>query len=198
MGSFRIRFRKLLLSAWVCTSVSVAMALSGLSQEPLSKQEEDFCVVAALLQEAPSKEEKYFKAHYEKHEYRIPMRDGVNLFTSVYEPRDSAQQHPILLTRTPYSVAPYGPDAYASMGDLSFRFVEAGYIFVAQDVRGRYYSEGKFVHMTPEKDQHGRPISMKALTPTIRSTGWSRIFLTTTGEWVCGGSLILDFSLPSE
>ena len=61
------------------------MALSGLSQEPLSKQEEDFCVVAALLQEAPSKEEKYFKAHYEKHEYRIPMRDGVNLFTSVYE-----------------------------------------------------------------------------------------------------------------
>lgn len=128
-------------------------------------------MVAALLQEAPSKEEKYFKAHYEKHEYRIPMRDGVNLFTSVYEPRDSAQQHPILLTRTPYSVAPYGPDAYASMGDLSFRFVEAGYIFVAQDVRGRYYSEGKFVHMTPEKDQHG-PSDIDESTDTYDTIDW--------------------------
>ena len=53
------------------------------------------------------------QAHYEKHEYQIPMRDGVKLFTSVYAPRDTSRDYPILLERTPYGVAPYGPDAYA-------------------------------------------------------------------------------------
>src|SRR5579863_1527878 len=152
-SSRRIRFHNLLL-AGVCSLLSLATALSGLSQESTSIQDDDFCVAAALSQRPSLKEEEYFKANYEKHEYRIPMRDGVKLFTAVYTPRDNAQRHPILLTRTPYSVAPYGPDAYAPMGDLSFRFVEAEYIFVEQDVRGRYHSDGKFVHMTPEKDHH--------------------------------------------
>lgn len=52
------------------------------------------------------------KAHYEKHEYQIAMRDGVKLFTAVYVPRDNSEDHPILLSRTPYSVGPYGADAY--------------------------------------------------------------------------------------
>ena len=52
------------------------------------------------------------KEHYQKYEYQIPMRDGVKLFTSVYVPRDSAATWPILLSRTPYSAAPYGVEAY--------------------------------------------------------------------------------------
>ena len=56
----------------------------------------------------------YIKAHYTKYEYRIPMRDGVRLFTSVYVPKDTSQRYPILLSRTPYSVQPYGVDAYKS------------------------------------------------------------------------------------
>src|SRR5579875_3562810 len=44
------------------------------------------------------------QASYTKHEYRIPMRDGVHLFTAVYAPKDTSQKYPILLTRTPYSV----------------------------------------------------------------------------------------------
>ncbi len=52
------------------------------------------------------------RAHYQKYEFRIPMRDGVRLFTAVYVPKDTQEKYPILLTRTPYGVAPYGPDAY--------------------------------------------------------------------------------------
>src|SRR5262245_4845948 len=52
------------------------------------------------------------KAHYSKLEVRIPMRDGAKLFTSIYVPRDTATDHPILMDRTPYGVAPYGPEAY--------------------------------------------------------------------------------------
>ena len=92
------------------------------------------------------------RAHYEKREYTIPMRDGVKLFTSVYTPRDRSRNYPLLLNRTPYSVAPYGADAYARSLGPAARFAEADYIFVSQDVRGRNHSEGHFVHMTPQKD----------------------------------------------
>src|SRR5208283_827644 len=52
----------------------------------------------------------YIREHYTKYEYKIPMRDGVKLFTTLYEPKDNAQPYPILMTRTPYSVKPYGED----------------------------------------------------------------------------------------
>jgi len=89
----------------------------------------------------------YVKEHYTKYEYKIPMRDGVKLFTSVYVPKDHSRTYPILLTRTPYSVRPYGVDQYR--GDLgpSPRFARAGYVFVYQDVRGRWMSEGDFEHV---------------------------------------------------
>src|SRR5215469_16023644 len=89
---------------------------------------------------------------YTKHEYRIQMRDGVHLFTSVYVPKDTSKTYPMLMTRTPYSVAPYGPDAYPRRLGPSPEFQKAGYIFVYQDVRGRYMSEGKFVEMRPHID----------------------------------------------
>ncbi len=92
------------------------------------------------------------KAHYTKYEYRVPMRDGVRLFTSVYVPKDTSQKYPFLMTRTPYSVAPYGEDQYRPRLGPSEAFDRAGYIFVYQDVRGRYQSEGKFVEMRPHID----------------------------------------------
>src|ERR1700727_295320 len=52
----------------------------------------------------------YVKANYTKYEYQIPMRDGIKLFTSVYVPKDDSKKYPILMKRTPYSVAPYGVD----------------------------------------------------------------------------------------
>ena len=55
------------------------------------------------------------RERYTKYEYRIPMRDGVRLFTSVLAPKDSSTTYPILLTRTPFGVSPYGPDEYGEM-----------------------------------------------------------------------------------
>ena len=92
------------------------------------------------------------RAHYEKHEYHVRMRDGVTLFTTVYAPRDTSRNYPFLVTRTCYSVAPYGAEAYRTSLGPSTSLAEAGYIFVYQDVRGRYGSEGKWVEMTPHID----------------------------------------------
>ena len=86
---------------------------------------------------------------YTKTEYRIPMRDGVHLFTVVYAPRQNARRYPILMTRTPYGVGPYGSNAYPGSLGPSPRFADEGFIFVYQDVRGRFMSEGTFVNMTP-------------------------------------------------
>ena len=103
--------------------------------------------------QARPQEEFNVREHYTKYEYRIPMRDGVHLFTSVYVPKDTSVAYPFLVDRTPYSVAPYGEDQYGSTLGPSGAFERAGYIFVYQDVRGRYMSEGKFVEMRPHIDE---------------------------------------------
>jgi putative CocE/NonD family hydrolase len=109
---------------------------------------------AVGAQESPKEEkEDYVKAHYTKFEYRIPMRDGKRLFTSVYVPKDASQPYPILMDRTPYNVAPYGEDQYKKHLGPSDEFEKAGYVFVYQDVRGRYMSEGEFVEMRPHIDE---------------------------------------------
>ncbi|MFQ5742329.1 MAG: CocE/NonD family hydrolase [Acidobacteriota bacterium] len=89
------------------------------------------------------------RAHYVKSEYMVPMRDGVNLFTIVYSPSDSSRKYPILLLRTPYSIAPYGADNYRTLLGPSVEFDRDGYIFVYQDVRGKFRSEGEFQVIKP-------------------------------------------------
>ncbi len=93
----------------------------------------------------------YIKANYTKYEHYISMRDGKRLFTSVYVPKDETQQWPILFDRTPYSVAPYGEDLYRPTLGPSELFAKDKFIFVYQDVRGRYLSEGEFVNMRPQQ-----------------------------------------------
>lgn len=92
---------------------------------------------------------EYIKANYTKYEFRVPMRDGVRLFTSVYVPKDDSKTYPVLLTRTPYSCAPYGADKYPEALRPGERYVKSGYIFVQQDVRGRWMSGGEFVNVRP-------------------------------------------------
>ncbi len=89
------------------------------------------------------------KNAYTKTESPIAMRDGVKLFTTIYAPRDASKPYPILLTRTPYSVAPYGPDKFKDSLGPSPLFTKEGFIFVYQDVRGRFMSEGEFVNVRP-------------------------------------------------
>lgn len=94
--------------------------------------------------------EAYIRANFTKYEYQIPMRDGVKLFTSVYIPIDDTQKYPIMMQRTPYRVAPYGADKYKAKLGPSEAFEQEGFIFVFQDVRGKFRSEGEFVNMRPQ------------------------------------------------
>jgi putative CocE/NonD family hydrolase len=89
------------------------------------------------------------KEHYTKYEHYIPMRDGKKLFTSIYVPKDNSRSYPFLLQRTPYSVAPYGVDQFRTRLGPTEAFERSGYVFVMQDVRGRYLSEGSFIEMRP-------------------------------------------------
>jgi len=114
----------------------------------------------------------YVKAIYQKFEYQIPMRDGKKLFTSVYVPKDQSKKYPVMMDRTPYSVAPYGLDQYKrSLGPSSF-FLHDGYIFVYQDVRGRWMSEGIYEEMTPEKDTHPTNNDVDEGTDTYDTIDW--------------------------
>jgi putative CocE/NonD family hydrolase len=95
----------------------------------------------------------YTMQNYEKLEYTIPMRDGKKLFTQVYSPIDSTQQYPIILFRTPYSVLPYGEEKlnYRTVLGPTMAFTKEGFIFVYQDVRGKFMSEGEYVDVRPHK-----------------------------------------------
>lgn len=91
----------------------------------------------------------YVREHYEKTEQLIPMRDGTKLFTAIYTPKDQTKKYPVLLNRTPYTVAPYGADEYKkSLGNFPAEMRE-GFIFVYQDVRGKWMSEGEFEDVRP-------------------------------------------------
>jgi putative CocE/NonD family hydrolase len=131
-----------------------------------------FPLLIALGATAPAAEPAFnITAHYTKYEYRIPMRDGVRLFTAVYVPKDASQKWPILMARTPYGVDPYGPGKYPNhLGPP--KFAEDGFIFVYQDVRGRFMSEGEFVEMRPEKDHPDGPKDVDESTDTYDTIEW--------------------------
>ncbi|MFB9843279.1 CocE/NonD family hydrolase [Mucilaginibacter ginsenosidivorans] len=115
---------------------------------------------------------EYVKANYTKYEYQIPMRDGKKLFTSVYVPKDQSKKYPIMMDRTPYSVAPYGADRYKGSLGPSSLFLHDGFIFVYQDVRGRWMSEGTFEEMTPEKEVHKTKNDVDEGTDTYDTIDW--------------------------
>ena len=121
------------IKSWFLLFIVVAVSLSGMAQIPTPVQ--------------PSADR--VRERYTKFEFQVPMRDGVRLFTSVYVPKDTSRTYPFLLTRTPYSVAPYGIDSYRSSLGPSEHFEREGFIFVYQDARGRYMSEGEFQQVRP-------------------------------------------------
>ena len=114
-------------------------------------------VSAQQLPGVASEDAQYIRENFTKLERLIPMRDGKKLFTSIYVPKDRSRKYPILLSRTPYSVAPYGEDKYKTSLGPSSLFIREGYIFVYQDVRGRWMSEGEFTDVRPYiKDKKGK------------------------------------------
>ena len=120
-----------------------------------------FCVgVSCAIAQGPPPDD-FVQKHYAKHEYRIPMRDGIKLYAAVYTPlpgvfsgpNQDAGPYPFLVTRTPYGCAPYGEDKLSPSIGVSRELLESGYIFVCEDVRGRYESEGVFQEMSPHIDK---------------------------------------------
>jgi len=97
------------------------------------------------------------KANYVKREVYIPMRDGVKLFTIIYSPRATTERYPMLMTRTAYGIGPYGPDSYRAVLGPNNEFAKEGYIFVYQDTRGKFKSEGEFIHHVPIVKGSSRP-----------------------------------------
>lgn len=122
----------------MCDCVRVTMLLTAI-----------WCGSFVSLFAQDAERESYLRLHYDKREEMIPMRDGVKLFTAIYTPKDTTKTYPIIIKRTPYGSGPYGVNKYPTGLSPSWHFVEAGYIFVHQDVRGRFMSEGTFQQVTP-------------------------------------------------
>ncbi|MUH36501.1 CocE/NonD family hydrolase [Zobellia amurskyensis] len=106
-----------------------------------------FIFMGALTLHAQNADSLYFRQHYDLKEYRIPMRDGAELFTAIYTPKDKSKDYPILLNRTCYNASKYSNFNYSSYP--SKYLIEDGYILAFQDVRGRYMSDGEFDNMRP-------------------------------------------------
>src|SRR3954471_17806207 len=111
------------------------------------------------------------RATYTKFEYMVPMRDGARLFTAVYAPKDVSRPYPFLITRTPYNIAPYGIDRYKDALGPSEHFQKEGFIFVYQDARGRYMSEGEFQQVRPLNPRKG-PKDVDESTDTYDTIDW--------------------------
>ena len=118
-------------------------------------------VLSLAAYRAPSAEQPaetnaiWLAEHYTKYEHRIPMRDGVRLFTRVYVPKDDSEAWPVMLTRTPYALKPYGTDNYTDPSGSFRTLATNNFILVTQDVRGRYGSEGDYVHVRPFNPNKG-------------------------------------------
>ncbi|MHB8638976.1 MAG: CocE/NonD family hydrolase [Candidatus Acidiferrales bacterium] len=107
---------------------------------------------------------------FSKMDVMIPMRDGVHLHTEIYVPKNSNGPLPFLITRTPYGT---NDDAkgYSRIFNIYQEMIPEGYIFVMQDIRGRYKSEGKFVMQRPPRDRRD-PKSIDEGTDTYDTIDW--------------------------
>lgn len=108
-----------------------------------------FSSIFYLVAQVAPNDTTYVKNSYTKKEVYIEMRDGKKLFTTIYQPIDQRKDYPILMIRTPYSVAPYGKDNFKVPLGPNREYMYEGYVFVYQDVRGKYMSEGDFIANRP-------------------------------------------------
>ena len=105
-------------------------------------------------------------------EVMIPMRDGISLYTAIYEPKNNQEKHPILMNRTPYSCAPYGEKFRSSLRGALKNYVDNNYILVFQDVRGRHKSEGEFVQVRPLNKNKKKKNDIDEGTDTYDTIEW--------------------------
>ncbi|HEX3988624.1 MAG TPA: CocE/NonD family hydrolase, partial [Verrucomicrobiae bacterium] len=112
------------------------------------------------------------RSNYTKQEFHVRMRDGVTLFTEVFSPKDMRKTYPILLLRTPYSVSPYGAKEFPKSLGPADALAQDGFIYVNQDVRGRYLSEGEFIDVQPHKEHLNGATDTDPSTDTYDTVDW--------------------------
>ena len=124
------------------------------------------CVVSVLHAQQPAA--KYDPSTYEHSSADIAMRDGVKLHVEIFYPRNATEPLPFLFQRTPYGVGESARVIPVVYKDLA----EDGYIFVFQDIRGRYKSEGTFVMQRPPKPVDAPGQAIDETTDTNDSIDW--------------------------
>lgn len=130
------------------------------------------CLLALPACSSEPMDSVYLRQHYDLAEYHIPMRDGVELFTVVYTPKDQSRTYPILLNRTCYNASNYSD--YQVNRYPSDYLIRDGYILAYQDVRGRYMSDGTFDNMTPNipGNDPGDPTAIDESSDTYDTIEW--------------------------
>ncbi len=123
-------------------------------------------------QQTVNEDSLFIAENYTKKEYQITMRDGIKLFTSVYSPKNQSNTYPILYKRTPYSCRPYGENNLPYSLGSSMKLTKDLYIFVFQDVRGRFMSEGEFIDMRPFIDEQNDSIAIDESTDAWDTIDW--------------------------
>jgi putative CocE/NonD family hydrolase len=130
-------------------------------------------LAVSLAPAEPEDPSVWIAANYRKREVRIPMRDGATLFTVIYSPLEpKADALPMLMMRTPYAVGPYGEDRFPAKLGPHPAMMRDGYIFVYQDVRGRFMSDGEFVNMTPHRASKSAPTDIDESSDTHDTIAW--------------------------
>ncbi|MEP6616234.1 MAG: CocE/NonD family hydrolase [Ginsengibacter sp.] len=129
------------------------------------------CMIT-MAAKGQNSDEMSIKENYTKVDTMITMRDGIKLYTVIYIPKDAAQKFPFLVERTPYSAAPYGSNNYARRIGPNMQLAKEKYIFVYQDVRGRYMSEGTNLEVTPYLPQKKSKKDVDESSDTYDSIDW--------------------------
>jgi uncharacterized protein len=113
-----------------------------------------------------------YSSQFDKLEVMIPIRDGVKLHTEIYTPKNTTTPLPILFERTPYGISSTTGGGYSNMLGRYNEMISEGYIFVFQDIRGRYASQGKFVMLHPVHDPVSDPNGIDEATDTYDTIDW--------------------------
>lgn len=114
----------------------------------------------------------YVEDNYTKQEVDIEMRDGVKLHTTIYSPKDTSKEYPIMMQRTPYSSRPYGEGKFKEKIGPNIHMMQEGYIVVYQDVRGRWLSEGHYENMRAFKPEKTSDKDIDESSDTYDSIEW--------------------------
>ena len=114
----------------------------------------------------------FVKENFIKIDTNIVMRDGIKLKTIIYVPKDETEKYPFLIERTPYSAGPYGDTAFANRIGPNVNLQQEKYIFVYQDVRGRYMSEGINLEVTPHISNKKNSRDVDESSDTYDAVDW--------------------------